>query len=132
MRFKWNGERRGYRFKDKDKLCDAIRTMLEDEGASPGEVHATTGVAAQTVHNWTDGPTRMPQNACVMAVTNIYGYARRDVLDKDGSIVPALVKLRRGRFDVQAEREAQADYWVKQGKPKKKKRARKKKANGHA
>jgi hypothetical protein len=131
MRFRLNY--RGYRFTDKDKICDALRTVLRDhEGLSDHQVHAVSGVAAATVHNWLDGPTRRPQNACVMAVTNVLGYARADVVDqKTGEIIPAFNKVRRAAFDYQKEREAQAD-WIVENDPRKKKRKRKKrKSNGH-
>src|SRR5262245_50232274 len=112
MRVKWNGERRGYRLKDKYKICDALRTVIQDEGQNYNQIHEITGVASATVRNWLDGPTRQPQNACVMAVTNILGWRRNDRVEPDGSITPAFAKVRRGALDYQAEREAQADYWV--------------------
>jgi len=123
---------RGYRFKNKDLLCDALRTVIRDEeGLNDNQAAAISGVAAGTVHNWLDGPTMRPQNACVMALTNILGYARTDAVDpKTGEIVPAFRKVKKGQLDIQKERELTADFLLKEGRRKKKPSRRKR--NGHA
>lgn len=116
---------RSYRFIDKDPIIDAVRTVVQDEHLNNNRVHDISGVAAGTLTNWFEGGTRRPQNSTVTAVTAALGYVRRDVLNKDGTVAVAFAKAR--DLDWQDEIEKQANWLLKHGKKKPK---RKKKKNG--
>jgi DNA-binding transcriptional regulator YdaS (Cro superfamily) len=115
---------RTYRFVDKDPLIDAMRTVVRDEQhLTNGRASAISGVSATTFHNWFEGSTRRPQNACCSAAMAALGYVRRDELTKDGQLIPGYVKARGTRLDYEKEIEKQADWLLQQGR---KKRPRKK------
>lgn len=119
---------RNYRFKDKDPICDALRTVIRsEEHLKNNHVHQISGVAAQTIDGWLDGATRRPQNATVCQVTAALGYVRRDELKTDGSVVVGFIKAK--DYDYKKEIEKQADFYLKTHGPPKKRKA-KKKANG--
>jgi hypothetical protein len=120
---------RNYRFIDKDPIIDAVRTVVKsEEKLKNAHVHQITGVATATLDNWFDGTTRKPQNATVCQVTGALGYVRRDTLNKDGTVAIGFVKAR--ELDWRDEMEKQADWYLKHhDKPKKRKR-KKKAANG--
>jgi hypothetical protein len=119
---------RNYRFKDKDPICDALRTVIRsEEHLKNNHVHQISGVAAQTIDGWLDGATRRPQNATVCQVTAALGYVRRDELKTDGSVVVGFIKAK--DYDYKKEIEKQADFFLKTHGPPKKRKA-KKKANG--
>jgi hypothetical protein len=67
---------RTYKFsaEEKDPIIDRIRTLMEDEGVNANQVHVASGVAATTIYNWLDGPTRRPQYATTVAVIRSMGY----------------------------------------------------------
>src|SRR5262245_61508271 len=113
---------RNYRFIDKDPICDALRTMIRsDEHLNNNQVHEISGVAAGTINGWLDGGTRRPQNSSTSQVAGALGYARRDSLNRDGTVVPGYVKVR--ELDYRDEIDKQADWHLKHGgKPKKKKK----------
>jgi hypothetical protein len=119
---------RNYRFKDKDPICDALRTVIRsEEHLKNNHVHQISGVAAQTIDGWLDGATRRPQNATVCQVTAALGYVRRDELKTDGSVVVGFIKAK--DYDYKKEIEKQADFFLKTHGPPKKRKA-KKKGNG--
>ena len=118
---------RTYRWIDKDPIIDAVRTVVQDEHLKSHAVHQISGVASATLDNWFDGSTRKPQNSTVTAVTSALGYVRRDEFNADGTVAVGFVKGR--KLNYRDEIVKQADWMIKQGKPKKKKR--KKKPNGH-
>lgn len=118
---------RNYRFMDKDPIVDALRTIVKsDEHLTNGRCSSITGVAATTLDNWFDGPTRKPQNATATQVAAALGYVRRDEMKSNGEVVIGYVKANR-RIDYQKEIEKQADWLLHQGKPRKKR-----KKNGRA
>lgn len=119
---------RCYNFVDKDPAIDAARSMFRDEGLSEYEGAQITGCAAQTYKGWFRGGTRRPNNATLTQTAAALGYVRRDELTRDGHVRVGYVKAR--ELDYQKEREKQADWILKQRGPKKK-RAAKKKTNGH-
>jgi len=127
--------RRTYRWKDKDHIIDACRTMVEDEGLSLGQCKDLCGVTV--LNNWFHGDTRRPNNDTVCALTNALGYVRQDSLDKDGNLTIRLVKQR--EWDYRDEYEAQANWVLKYGTAKQKEATKKSlaadrkfKKNGHA
>lgn len=63
-----------YNFVDKDPIIDKMRTMVNREGLSYGQISAKSGVSASTMHNWFEGKTQRPQYATVMAVIRSLGY----------------------------------------------------------
>lgn len=67
---------RSYSFVDKDPVIDRLRTMVQREGLSYGEIGTISGVSGTTLHNWFDGQTRRPQFATVAAVASSLGYAQ--------------------------------------------------------
>ena len=130
MRVRFNGYR-GIRFMrgEKDEIIGALKTMIRgDEHLNNNQVSQISGVSATTVANWFDGDTRKPQNATVMALTSTLGYLRRDYRNKDGTVSPGFVKDLKD-IDYEQEMVKQADWLLKQGKPKRK-RARKHKNGG--
>jgi len=130
MRVRFNGYR-GIRFMrgEKDEIIGALKTMIRgDEHLNNSQVSQISGVSATTVANWFDGDTRKPQNATVMALTSTLGYLRRDYRNKDGTVSPGFVKDLKD-IDYEQEMVKQADWLLKQGKPKRK-RARKHKNGG--
>lgn len=120
---------RTYLFRDKDPTIDAIRTCVQDEKLKIHSVHQISGVAAATINNWFNGGTRQPQNSTLTAVSSALGYVRHDRLNRDGTVTVAFEKQR--EYDWRKEIDKQADWLLKQNKPKKKRRRAKKKANGH-
>jgi hypothetical protein len=119
---------RNYRFVDKDPIIDALRTVVKSEQhLTNGAASAISGVAPTTFHGWFDGATRRPNNATSTQVAAALGYVRRDELTRDGQVVVGYVRVR--DLDLKKEREKMADWILKQRGPKKK-RARRKKANG--
>lgn len=121
---------RTYRFIDKDPIVDALRTVMQQEHLKASEIHEISGVAKQTVDNWMTGETRRPQNVTACAVTSSLGYARRDELRADGSVVIGFVKVR--DLDPKEEAKKQADWLLRNAEQLQRLRARKKKKNGHA
>jgi|SRR4029077_13061663 len=124
---------RNYNFIDKDPICTALRQVIRgEEHLKNHHVHQISGVAAQTIDGWLDGATRRPQNATVTQVTGALGYARRDEILPDGTVVPGFRKVR--RYDYDKEIEKQADFFLKMHpeKAKKKRKQKKKKSNGGA
>lgn len=119
---------RTYRFIDKDPIIDAVRTVVETEKLKNQFVHELSGVAATTLHNWFDGPTKKPNNATTCAVTAALGYVRRDRLRPDGTLEIGYVKAR--DYDYVKERDKAATWLLRQNSAKKRK-PRKKKGNGH-
>ena len=119
---------RTYRWIDKDPIIDAVKTVVDAEHLKNSAVHAISGVATATLDNWFSGGTKRPQNSTLTAVTSALGYGRKDEMMPDGRIVPGYAKLNR-RMDYQQEMEKQADWILKHATPKKK-RPRRKKANG--
>jgi len=118
---------RTYRWIDKDPIIDAVKTVVKtDEHLKNHHVHQISGVATATLDNWFEGNTRRPQNSTLTAVTSALGYVRRDTLNRDGTVSVGFVKAR--DYDYAKEIEKQADWLLKQGKPKKK---RKQKSNGN-
>jgi len=116
---------RTYRFIDKDPLIDAMRTVVRsEEHLTNGRAAAISGVSATTFHNWFEGATRRPQNACSSAAMAALGYVRRDTLTAKGELVVGFVK-EHDRIDYEKEIKRQADWLLSQGKQKKKRRARK-------
>ena len=110
----------------KDPSIFAVKTVIRSEnGLSNSRASAITGVAATTLSNWFDGKTRCPQNATITQVTAALGYVRRDELDKHGKVHVGFVRAR--DLDYDREIEKQADWLLKQGRRKKKR-----KPNGHA
>ena len=67
---------RSYSFVDKDPVIDRLRTMVQREGLSYGEIGTISGVSGTTLHNWFDGQTRRPQFATVAAVASSLGSAQ--------------------------------------------------------
>lgn len=121
------GVYRNYRYNwiDKDPICDALRTMIRsDEKLKNNQVHQISGVAAATIDGWLDGATKRPQNVTVSQVTASLGYVRQDKLDKDGRLHIGFVKAR--ELDFREEIEKQADWLLKHGKQKSKKKAKRK------
>jgi len=120
---------RCYRFQDKDPICDALRTVIRsEEHLKNNHVHQISGVAAQTIDGWLDGPTRRPQNATVCQVTAALGYVRSDELTADGRLIVGFKRAR--ALDYKKEIEKQADFFLKTHEPRKKRA--KKKTNGKA
>lgn len=110
---------RTYRFIDKDYIVDAVRSVVQAEKLNYHKVQAISGVSANTLAGWFDGPVRKPQNATVTAVTSALGYVRRDRLEKDGTVAVAFEKVR--PLNWRNEIEKQADWMLKHGhKPRKK------------
>jgi transcriptional regulator with XRE-family HTH domain len=70
---------RSYSFKDKDPVIDRLRSLVQKEGLSYGEVHVISGVSDTTLRNWFEGETRRPQYATVAAVTSSLGYTTKFV-----------------------------------------------------
>jgi transcriptional regulator with XRE-family HTH domain len=116
---------RNYRWKDKDPIIDALRTVRNDEGLTNHETAQITGVAASTFKNWFDGETRRPMNSTSTQMAAALGYVRRDELRADGTVVVGFVKAR--EYDYVAERKKQADWIIRTHGPKKKRKAGKKK-----
>lgn len=65
---------RSYSFVDKDPVIDRLRTIINDEEVTIGEVHVLSDVSTTTMYNWFDGKTRRPSHACVAAVAGALGY----------------------------------------------------------
>jgi len=72
-----------YNFSDKDPVIDKVRTLVNREHMSYGEIHERSGVTVSTIRGWLDGKTRRPQYATVMAVVHALGY-RSTFLKKGG------------------------------------------------
>jgi len=119
---------RNYRFIDKDPLIDALRIVVQDEGLSEYQASQISGVAPSTYKGWFRGGTRRPNNATSTQTAAALGYVRRDEMRSDGQVVVGYVKAR--EIDQKKERERMADWILKQRGPKKKKPARRSKANG--
>jgi hypothetical protein len=111
---------RTYRWIDKDPVIDAVRTVVNDEKLKSNAVHEISGVATATLDNWFNGHTRKPQNVTVTAVTSALGYVRHDRLKPDGTIAVAFEKAR--DLDWGKEIEKQADFILKHGTAKQRKR----------
>jgi transcriptional regulator with XRE-family HTH domain len=129
MKVRFSGYR-GIRFMrgEKDEIIGALKTMIRtDEHLNNNQVADISGVAPSTIANWFDGDTKKPQNATVMALTSTLGYLRRDYRNRDGTVSPGFVKDQPD-IDYEAEKKKQADWLLKQGRPKKKRT--KKKKNG--
>lgn len=123
---------RTYRWVDKSPTIDAARTAIEDEGLSYKDMHELSGSAVATFKGYFVGDTREPRDSTITNAMGAIGRVRRDSLNRDGTIAVAYVKARDIDFDKEIKK--QADWLIKQGKPKRK---RKKKAkpngkNGHA
>lgn len=73
---------RSYSFVDKDPVIDRIRTIVQDEGLSYGEIGTISGVSSGTLTNWFEGQTRRPQYATIAAVTYSLGYKQEFVKSK--------------------------------------------------
>jgi transcriptional regulator with XRE-family HTH domain len=88
---------RSYNFVDKDPVIDRIRTIVNDEGLSYGEVHVISGVSASTLSNWFEGETQRPQYATIAAVTYSLGYKAEFVkakrIDFDKEIAKAKAEI---------------------------------------
>ena len=111
---------RNYRFLDKDSIIDALRTVIKDENhLTDNRAAAITGVAATTFFNWFSGPTRCPQNASVTQAAAALGYVRRDEIDSRGQVHVGFVRAR--QLDYDREITKQADWILKQNRPKKRK-----------
>jgi transcriptional regulator with XRE-family HTH domain len=67
---------RSYNFVNKDPVIDKVRTIVQDEGLSYGEIHILSSVSDGTLRNWFEGETRRPQYATVAAVTSALGYTQ--------------------------------------------------------
>lgn len=115
---------RNYQFIDKDPIIDALRTVVKsDEKLNNHKASQITGVAAGTLDNWFNGPTRCPQNATATQVAAALGYVRRDEFARDGSVHVGYAKAK--DYDYAKEIEKQANWILKQGR-KRKPRTRKK------
>lgn len=112
---------RTYRFKDKDPVIDAMRTIIQQEHIKQAAAAQISGLAAATLQNWFHGETRNPQNSSITAFTSSLGYVRRDELDKNGHVHVGYVRAR--MIDVAAEREKGVKFAEKMERlrPKKKK-----------
>lgn len=86
---------RSYNFVDKDPVIDRIRTIVEDEGLSYGEIHIISGVSATTLTNWFDGETRRPQYATIAAVTHSLGYKQEFVKSEKIDYEKEIAKARK-------------------------------------
>ena len=111
---------RNYNFIDKDPIIDALRTVVQDENLSDYAAEQISGVSATTFKNWFRGPTRRPNNATATQVAAAFGYVRRDRMDARGNVVVAYEKVR--TIDQQKEREKQANWLLKHGRKKKKRK----------
>lgn len=85
---------RSYNFVNKDPVIDRVRTLIQREGLSYGEIHVISGVSAGTIHNWIEGETRRPQYATVAAVTSSLGYTQKFVKSKPVDFNRELEKAR--------------------------------------
>jgi len=111
---------RSYRFTQKDQVCDALKTMIrDDEHLNNNQVRAISGVAAQTIHGWLDGPTQRPQNATITAVASSLGYVRRDYFDKRTGRYTVAFQKDLPNIDYREEIKKQADWLLKHGNKKK-------------
>lgn len=124
----WRNPYRNFRFVDKDPTIDAQRMIFRDEGLTEYEAAQITGCAAATYKGWFRGGTRRPNNATLTQTAAALGYVRRDELRPDGTVVVGYRKAR--TIDPVVERGKMADWILKHGSPKKKKRA-KRKTNGN-
>lgn len=116
---------RNFQFIDKDPSIDAARTIIRDEEhLTNGRAAAITGLSATTFFGWFEGSTRRPQNASITQCMAALGRVRRDTLDRSGNVHIGYAKVR--DLDYQKEIEKQADWLLKHGRPKKKR-----KTNGH-
>src|SRR5262245_49000973 len=113
---------RNYLFvRDQDPIVDAMRTVVKSEEKLKNSMaHEITGVATQTFDNWFNGTTRKPQNATVSQAMGALGYVRRDSMRRDGTVEVGFVKAR--SLDYEKEIEKQADWILKYGNSKKKKK----------
>ena len=68
-----------YRFKDKDPIIDAIRTLREDLKISWTELSERTKVSPTTYYNWDMGSTRRPQAATLIATAVALGVDSIDI-----------------------------------------------------
>src|SRR5262245_45346143 len=84
----------GYRWIDKDPLCDALRQVWEQSHLNVSQAHEVSGLAAGTINNWFFGDTRRPQNASSTQFAAALGAVRRDVMDRNGRVTPAFVMVR--------------------------------------
>jgi len=115
--------------RDQDPMVDALRTIVQAENhLNNSRAAAITGLAAQTFANWFNGKTRCPQNASSTQCAAALGYVRRDELTRDGHVVVGYVRAR--ELDYDKEIEKQADWLLKQGRGRKKRKVRRK-PNGH-
>lgn len=119
---------RNYRFRDKDQIIDALRTVIKaEEHLTNGAASAITGVSATTFHGWFDGTTRRPNNATSTQAAAALGYVRRDEMRPDGQVIAGYIKAR--DIDPKKEREKMADWLLRHRGPKRKRAKRK--TNGH-
>ena len=62
-----------YLFRDKHPLIDMLRTKMQDEGVTYGDINRKTGVAVGTLVKWFDGTTRRPQATTLNQVAAYFG-----------------------------------------------------------
>jgi hypothetical protein len=121
---------RNYRFLDKDPIIDAIKTVVRsNEKLNNNHAHRITGVTSGTFDSWFEGGTRRPQNATISQVAAALGYVRRDELKSDGQLVVGFVKAN-SKIDYESEITKQADWIIKQGTKKPRKKKAKKNGQG--
>jgi len=74
-----------YSFKTKDPAIDELRTIVDDQNATYGQLEKISGVSSTTLRNWFYGPTRRPQSATLEAVGRALGKKRVWVNDSENS-----------------------------------------------
>jgi transcriptional regulator with XRE-family HTH domain len=120
---------RTYRWRDKNPIIDALRTIKEQERLNYSQISQLSGVAAATMKNWFEGDTRKPFDHTATAMSSALGYVRHDRLRKDGTVAPAFEKAR--AYDWRDELERAADWMLKNDPATMKRKAKqKKKPNG--
>lgn len=104
---------RNYRYITKDPLIDAMRVLIK-EVRDAKEAHELTGVSPATWNGYFYGGTRNPRNATSTQLSGGLGFIRHDVMNRDGTVTPRLVKAR----DINKERELerQADFMLRRAR----------------
>lgn len=74
----------GYRFIDKDLICDQLTELMDKTGATPSKIARGGNIAANTVRAIKKGKTKRPQNRTVEAILRSMGLTREIVRFKIG------------------------------------------------
>jgi len=87
---------RTYRWRDKDPVCDELRTMLQDVGLYNrlGHVAILSGRSLGTIKGIFHGETKRPQNNTIMSIATSAGFDRKWVRERKFNIEEELVIAR--------------------------------------